>query len=108
MKILSIIAVVLLIVVFCITGFASFHGTNESIWAGGLWIIPTLTQAGALWFLVIAFEASKSGSQRYDKPTHRTVYDNVNVSIFKVAQFIYFVCLTFLTSAIMIFQYCER
>lgn len=56
----------LLFALTCIffTGCAKFKGTNTSVWAEGLWIIPTLFVAGIVLLFLSGMKSIKSGSEQ--------------------------------------------
>lgn len=47
-----------------LTSCGKFTGTNTSIWAGALWVIPGVTFLASLWFFYRAWKKSKSGGER--------------------------------------------
>jgi hypothetical protein len=93
---------------FMLSGCANFYGSTQSIWSEGLWILPVISSLAALWFLYVSYKASRSGSTGYDYQKHATTNDNVNIPIYKVAQFKYFLILTLATIGIIIWVYAER
>jgi len=77
---------------------------GTSVWQAGLWIIPWVTGLGALWTLYRAYRASRSGSWRWvkkDKVWFKEESD-INVPIYKVPQFVWFVILAVATIVIII------
>ncbi len=46
-----------------LTGCYNYHGTNESIWGDGVFLVVLLPVLGALIFFWVGYKASKSGSK---------------------------------------------
>lgn len=90
---------------FVLTGCAKFED-GTSVWADGLWIIPTLTSIGAIIFGVAAYRGSKSNSTTRipgapGQPDQ--IIDNTgNVPIYKFGQFWFSVALVVATIVIVL------
>ncbi len=88
-----------------LTGCAKFDD-GTSVWADGLWIVPTLTAIGSLIFGISAYRSSKSNSTTLvpgppGQPDK--IIDNTgNVPIYKLGQFYFFVALAVATIVIII------
>lgn len=77
----------------------SKHSDGTSVWAGGLFILPILTLAGAAFFYWKAYKASKSNSTTQHGTT---IEDNTgNVPIHKTGWFIFSMGLLIATIAII-------
>ncbi len=77
-------------------------------WLGGwLWIIPLLTLVGAIIYMVIAYKASKSGSQTQDLQKG-VQYSDENIPIYKLGQFKFSVALFIVTGIILLLMYSDR
>lgn len=72
----------------------------ESVWGKQLWMLPLLTIAGALIFLLKAYKASKSGSKVGQG--NQTVYSDKNIPIYKIPFFWYGAVLIVATLVIII------
>jgi len=48
---------------FSLSSCVKFHGTNTSIWADGVWLAPLLPFLGGIYFFIMGYLASKSGSK---------------------------------------------
>lgn len=101
MKYLAIIAA------FLLTGCGKFSD-GTSIWQGGLWIIPTVTQLAALWFLYVALRAQKSGSYKINEAGFVTKEDGGKMPIYQIGQFWFFVGFQLATIGIIIWQNLEK
>ena len=82
-----------------------------SIWAGQLWVIPALTAAAAVVFFLFALRSSRSGAYKYkyhqDRP--REYIDlGKRLSLTKVPQFWFAVCMAVATLAIVVWVNLEQ
>lgn len=77
------------------------YADGTSVWAGGLFLIPSITLAGALIFGYQAYVASRSNSTTQDKD--RGIIDNTgDVPIYKLGKFYFAVALFVATIVIII------
>jgi len=90
-KLLYIFAMLLL------TGCGKFSD-GQSVWAGGVWIIPILLFSAAGFFLYIAIKKSKSGSEQQTSRGIKS-YDE-NVPVYKIGQFWF--AIGFIVAAIIV------
>lgn len=83
---------------------------GTSIWAGGLWILPTLTFIGGLIFLYFGIRASKSGSEQYQNVNgvDKLVSSDKNIPLHKTGQFVFAVIFFLATIGIIIWQNLEK
>lgn len=82
---------------------------GTSIWAEGLWIIPTLLFLGAAAFLITGYLSSKSGSNPYDASGKlRKDIETGNVPLVKLWQFKFAVVLIIAAIGVIIWQNLEK
>ena len=84
-----------------LTGCGQFADGGGSVWQGGLWIIPTVTGLGALWFWYVTIRAQKSGSYKI-VDGKITKEDGGKMKLWEIGQFWFAVGLTIATIAIII------
>lgn len=62
------------------------YATGESVYSGGLWIIPVICLLGALKFWYDTYKAIHSGSKQ-QVPGGGTKYSDENVKFYRVGRF---------------------
>ena len=77
------------------------HRDGTSVWAGGLWIIPTVTALACIWFTYLSVKASKSNSTQ-QLPSGKTLDNTGNVPVYKMGKFYFAVGFLLATIAIVI------
>ena len=95
--------------VFCVAILMQSCGKfsdGTSVWQGGLWLLPTVTLTASLFFLGLAYFASRSGSWWWQN--HRIKESKENIPIIKVPFFIFFIVLLIATIVIAIVVNSER
>ena len=67
----------------------NFHGTDKSVWSGGMWVIPVVIGLGTIIFSFLAYKQSVGGTIEYKK--NGFVWDlvetNEKIPIYKVPYF---------------------
>lgn len=85
-----------------LTGCGQFADGGGSVWQGGLWVIPTLTLAGAAWFGYRTYVIHYGGSNIIEAGAV-TDKEGGNIPIYQLGQFWYSVTL-FVATLIIIFM----
>lgn len=75
---------------------------------GGLWIIPLITTIGTLWFGVLGYKSSKSGSGYNDQSTGKWVDTPGNIPFLKTGYGKFSVALGIATIVILILMFSDR
>lgn len=89
-----------------LTGCGKFHGTNQSVWSEGMWVVPVLLFGAAGVFGLFAFKAITSGSEQQGQ--RGTIYSDKKVSVWKVPQFWFAVAFTMAAIGVIIWQNAEK
>ena len=82
------------------------HGTDTSIWAGGMWLILVLLFGGSAFFFVKAFIQSRGGTEGYDKNGVLT-YDGSKIPVVKTPYIVFAIGMLILGIAFIIIQVLE-
>lgn len=78
----------------------------QSMFAGGLWIIPLITFLGALWSFYRGYRSSKSNSTT--QTPSGTIDNTGNVPIYKTGGFLFGVILIIATVGILLLMNSEK
>lgn len=95
----------------CLTSCANFHGTDTSIWADGVWMIPWSTGILSVFSWVQLYRSWKSGSKRQDQtPGSPTRGQWIPVPGKTASKWFLFlsIALPIVTIVVIIVQYGER
>jgi len=70
-------------------GCVNFHGTDKSVWSGGMWVIPVVIGLGTIIFSFLAYKQSIGGTIEYKKNGFAwdLVETNEKIPIYKVPYF---------------------
>lgn len=93
------------IVFMCVAVLMScghFHGTNVSVWAGGFWLVPWLSGAGAAIFWWLAYRSHRSKSEQQQRDGSWKEFDS-NVSIWSIGFTYFAVALTVTCIGVIIY-----
>lgn len=90
----------LTVLMFVSTGCAKFSD-GTSVWQAGLWVVPSLTIAGALIFGFLGYKDWKSGTTQ-TLPDGKVVTSDKRLPLYKVPYLIYSACLIVATIAIVL------
>jgi len=87
-----------LALIYMTAGCVNFTGTQESIWGDGLWIIPTLTGAGAA---IFGYKAWKDSHGPFYNEDGTLITDKTRVPLYKIGFFYFFIALVIATILII-------
>jgi len=80
---------------------------GTSIWAGGLWVIPTITFLASVGFFYVSWRMSRSGGKR-QLPQGGYEYTSSPVPIYNIGRFWFGVGLLIATIGIIVWQNLEK
>jgi len=87
-----------------------FHGTDVSIWSGGMWIILVVIFGGSAFFFLKAFLQSRGGTLDYEKDEKglpKLTFDGKKIPVVKTPYFIFAIALLGLGIGFIIVQVLE-
>jgi hypothetical protein len=88
------------LLIFLFTGCAHYSD-GTSVWAGGLWLVPSVTSFGAIAFFIAAYRSSKSGSWKNPQYSGGKNVEGGNVPIWEHGFFWFSVACAIATVAII-------
>lgn len=84
----------------------NFHGTNQSIWSEGMWLVPLLLFLASALFFVFAFKAHESGSKQQGR--YGGHFYNEKTPYWKIPQFWFSVAFALIGIGVIIWQNLEK